>query len=201
VIGVVLLIAVAIWITSTLTAAAPKPVTVATPQALTAHGVVEPVAQASIATLRGGVVRQLPVQVGQTADAQQEVARIDQADVTEVLVAPWRGTVMGINVHIGDTIMAGTVVMTMGDLSAYQVETTDVDEYLIGHIKPNQAVTMTVEAVDRLQLRGFVRSVALQQRQSAEGLRNYPVVIALGSPNASLRPGMTVRITFLESPN
>lgn len=186
--------AVAAWATPT-----PKPTPVASPQALTAHGVVQPVARASIATLGGGVVSQLLVQVGQTVDAQQVVAQVTASGGAEMLVAPWRGTVTGIDVHLGDTILPGTVVATIGDLSRYQVETTDVDEYLIGHIRPNQAVTMTVEALDGLELRGFVQSVSLQQQTTA-GVGNYPVVIDLRGPLPDLRPGMTVRITFVDQP-
>lgn len=184
------------WSAVALTTPAPKALPTATPQPPTAHGVVEPVARASIATMSGGVVGQLPVQVGQVVEPQQEVAQVTAQGAAELLVAPWRGTVTGVDVHVGDTLMPGTVVATIGDLSRYQVETTDVDEYLIAQIRPNQAVTVTVEALDGLELRGFVKSVALQQQQSASGATNYPVVIDLGGPNPNLRPGMTVRIRF-----
>jgi hypothetical protein len=56
---------------------------------------------------------------------------------------------------------------------------------------------MTVEALDRLELRGVVKSVALQQQSTTAGA-NYPTVISLEGPNPNLRPGMTVRITFLD---
>jgi multidrug resistance efflux pump len=166
---------------------------------LTAHGVVQPVARASIATLSGGVVGQLPVQAGQIVEAQRLVAQVNLPGQAEMLVAPWRGTVTGVNVHLGDTILPGTVLMTIGDLSGHQVETTDVDEYLIGRLRPGQPVAMTVEALDQVALGGFVRSVSLQQ-QRASGSDHYPIVIDLASPNPNLRPGMTVRVTFLEQP-
>jgi multidrug efflux pump subunit AcrA (membrane-fusion protein) len=171
--------------------AAPAPAS----QALTAHGIVQPVARASIATMNGGVVEQLAVQVGQRVEAQQLMARVSLPGQAELLAAPWAGTVMGLNVHLGDTLMPGTTIATIGDLSRYQVETTDLDEYLIGYVTPGQPVTMTVEALDQAQVRGFVKTVALQQQQSASA-SNYPVVIDLAGSNPSLRPGMTVRITF-----
>ena len=46
-----------------------------------------------------------------------------------MLVAPWRGTITDIPVHVGDTVPVGAVVASMGDLSRLQVETTDVDEF------------------------------------------------------------------------
>jgi multidrug efflux pump subunit AcrA (membrane-fusion protein) len=179
-------------------AAPPKPAAIPVTQALTSRGVVQPAARASIATLSGGIVEQLPVQAGQIADARQLLARISLPGQTELLVAPWRGTVTGTSVHLGDSLMPGTVVATMADLSRYQVETTDVDEYLIGHIWPNQPVSMTVEALDRATMRGFVKSVSLQQ-QTVAGGSNYPIVIDLAGPYSNLRPGMTVRVTFLEA--
>lgn len=175
---------------------APKPVAPPAAPALMAHGTIEPVAKATIATLNGGVVRALRVQVGQTVDAGQAVATLATPAGTEVLVAPWRGTVMGLDARLGDTLMPGAVVATLGDLSRYQVETTDVDEYLIGQIEPNQLVTVTVEALDGRKLEGVVDTVALAQRTSIGGVVNYPVVIRLVDSDPNMRPGMTVRILF-----
>jgi multidrug efflux pump subunit AcrA (membrane-fusion protein) len=172
--------------------AAPPP-----PPSLTAHGTVQPVAQASIATLNGGVVEQLLVRAGQTVEAKQPVARVTAPGQTELLVAPWRGTITGVPVNQGDTVLPGAVVMTIGDLSDYQVETNDVDEYLIGRISLHQPVIMNIAALDQERMRGFVKSVSLQQQQTING-DHYPVVIAFESFNPSLRPGMSVRITFVE---
>jgi hypothetical protein len=93
--------------------------------------------------------------------------------------------------------MPGTVVAAIGDLSRYQVRTTDVDEYLIGQIEPSQQVSMTVEALDGRKLQGSVETVSLVQQQASSGsVANYPVVIQLSSNDPDLRPGMTVRVVF-----
>jgi len=118
---------------------------------------------------------------------------------TEILMAPWRGTILGLNAHLGDTLMPGAVVATIGDLSRYQVRTTDVDEYLISQIQPDQQVSVTVEALDGRQLEGTVDTVGLAQQSSSAGVVNYPVVIRLFDIDPDVRPGMTVRIVF--SPN
>lgn len=175
---------------------APQPVAPPAAPTLIARGSVEPVAKATIATMNGGVVRALRVQVGQTVETGQAIATLATPAGTEVLVAPWRGTVMGLDARLGDTLMPGAVVATLGDLSRYQVETIDVDEYLIGQIEPSQLVTMTVEALDGRKLEGAVDTVALAQRISAGGVVNYPVVIRLAANDPDLRPGMTVRILF-----
>ncbi len=117
----------------------------------------------------------------------------------EVLVAPLDGVVTGVLVHAGDTVVPGTVVATVGDLRQLQVETTDVDEFLVGRVQPGQAVSMTVEALDRRELAGRVRTVALEPRPNPSGDPHYPVVIdLLGALPPELRPGMTVRLTFAD---
>ena len=173
-------------------AVAPAPTAAPT---LLAHGTIEPVAEATIATMSGGVVRSLAVRDGETVAAQQEIAAIRSPSQTEILVAPWAGTIMGVSAHLGDTLMPGAAVATIGDLSQYRVVTNDVDEYLIGQIYPGQPVTMTVEALNGRKLGGTVDTVALAQ-QTSSGVANYPVVIRLNSSGPDLRPGMTVRIVF-----
>jgi multidrug efflux pump subunit AcrA (membrane-fusion protein) len=166
---------------------------------LAAHGTIEPAAQATIATMNGGVVKSLAVRVGQVVGEQQKIAEVSLPGQTEILVAPWRGTITGLSARLGDTLMPGAVVATIGDLSRYQVETTDVDEYLIGQIHPDQQVTMTVEALDGRQLKGTVDTVALTQQTSSAGVTNYPVVIRISDNDPDIRPGMTVRIVFSPS--
>jgi hypothetical protein len=90
----------------------------------------------------------------------------------------------------------GTTVATIGDLSHLQIETTDVDEFLIAHVQRGQAVVVTVDALDQRPFRGYVRTVALQFQKNDSGDDHYPVVIDLADPTSALRPGMTVRVDF-----
>jgi len=198
VLGGAILVVVAIGLASrgSLTTSAPTPTLAPTPVLLRARGTVQPVARANVGTLSGGVVDQLTVEVGQAVDAQRPLARVALPGQTELLVAPWAGTVTGVNVHLGDTVTPGTTLVTIADLRRYQIETTDVDEYLIARLHPGQAATLTIEALDGLEVRGSVRSVSLQQQVAPGGSASYPVVIDLAAPGASLRPGMSARITF-----
>jgi multidrug efflux pump subunit AcrA (membrane-fusion protein) len=195
--------AAAIWLQSRAASeSAQTAVEVAPPASrLTARGEVRPIAQARIGTLGGGIVHSLAVGVGQQVGQEQEVARIRSANGVEVLTAPWRGTITGIPVHVGDTVMPGTIVATIGDLSRLDVETTDVDEFLIAHVQPGQLVRVTVDALDGRALDGSVRTVSLQQQTTEDGDEHYPVTIDLvGSASAgNLRPGMTVRVDFAPS--
>ena len=171
---------------------------VSTASRLVAHGVVAPVSQARVGSLGGGVLLRLSVTLGDGVEAQTELARVRGPSEVEVLTAPFAGTVTGVLVHTGDTLVAGATVVQVADLSHLQVETTDVDEFLIGHVQRGQSVSLQIEALDRRDLSGRVRAVALQPQTTPGGDQHYPVTIDLGSTPTDLRPGMSVRITFPE---
>jgi multidrug efflux pump subunit AcrA (membrane-fusion protein) len=170
------------------------------PSVAAARGQVRPSDQAQIGTLSGGVIVRLAVKVGDEVGEQQEIARLRPATdgAAEVLTAPHAGTVVSLPVHAGDTVMPGSVVATVGNVRRLQVETTDVDEFLIVHAAVGRPVTMTVAALDRRELRGVIRAVALQPERSADGDDNYPVTIDLLDQPADLRVGMTVRVILGE---
>lgn len=163
---------------------------------LNARAQIEPAHQAKVGTLTGGVVATLSVQVGQRVDEQQEIARVRSAAGTEVLTAPWAGTVTGLPIQVGDTVLAGSTIAYLADLRRLQVETTDVDEFIIARIHAGQPVTLTVDALDRREYSGVVRTVGLQQQPNASGDEAYPVVIDLNDSTPDLRPGMSARVYF-----
>jgi multidrug efflux pump subunit AcrA (membrane-fusion protein) len=163
-----------------------------------AHGQVRPVAQARVGTLAGGVVASITVDVGDAVGERQEIARVRGQAGTEVLTAPIRGTIAGIPVHVGDTLLPGTIVATVADASRLQVETTDVDEFLIARVRAGQRVALTIDALDR-ETPGQVRTVALEPTTPtvvSGGDANYLVTIDLLDVIPDLRPGMTVRVLF-----
>ena len=180
------------------TAAPPTPTTPVASSGgrLVAHGAVAPMSQARVGTLGGGVLLGLGVSIGDSVEAQHELARVRGPAEVEVLTAPFAGTVTGLLAHTGDTLVPGAGVVLVADLRRLQVETNDVDEFLIGHVQPGQSVTLEIEALDRRELTGRVRTVALQPQPTPGGDQHYPVTIDLGGTPPDLRPGMSVRITF-----
>ena len=169
--------------------------TTATPRP-SARGELQPVSQAKVGTLNGGILASLAVAVGEGVREKQEIGRVQGPAGTEVLTAPWAGTITGMLAHVGDTVIPGAIVATVADLSRLQVETTDVDEFIVAHIVPRQAVTVAVEALDFSEFQGYVRSVALQPQVNSTGDRHYPVIIDLAETTPDLRAGMSVRVYF-----
>jgi multidrug efflux pump subunit AcrA (membrane-fusion protein) len=176
-----------------------SPSLMAVPQpVLAAHGVVQPIARANVATLGGGTVNELAATVGQVVEKGQILVRIAGSSQTELVVAPWRGTVSSVAVHAGDSVLPGAAVMTIADLSRYQVETTDVDEYLIGRIRVGQAVTMMPDALAPRTLHGTVASISPQSQPAPGGGAHYRTIIEMSGAAPGLWPGMSVHIVFDE---
>jgi multidrug resistance efflux pump len=140
----------------------------------------------------------LNVQVGDRVEGGAELARVRGPAEIEVLTAPFGGTVTGLLSHTGDTLIPGAGVLMVADLNRLQVETTDVDEFLIGHLHSGQSVALQIEALGRREITGKVKTVALQPQATPGGDQHYPVSIDLGGAQPDLRPGMSVRITLIE---
>jgi multidrug efflux pump subunit AcrA (membrane-fusion protein) len=193
---VLLLVAgIAIWRQTA--GAPPPPAPTATPgPTFRSRGVIRPIAQARIGSASGGTVSGLSVREGDTVQSHQEIARVSGPSGTEVLVAPWAGTITAVPVERGASVAPGGAVATIGDLSRLRVETTDVDEYLVDQIRRGQAVMLRVDALDQRTIQGFVRSVALEPQVGTAGFEHYPVVIDLVEVPPELRVGMTARVAF-----
>ncbi|MBE0684331.1 MAG: efflux RND transporter periplasmic adaptor subunit [Anaerolineales bacterium] len=87
--------------------------------------------------------------------AENEVARaqalVDSAkaalDVQSHLTAPFAGTVVSVDISPAETVTPGQVVIVIGDLSGYRVETTDLSERDVPDVKIGQAANVFVEAL------------------------------------------------------
>ncbi|MGZ9226201.1 MAG: efflux RND transporter periplasmic adaptor subunit, partial [Anaerolineales bacterium] len=66
------------------------------------------------------------------ADVARMQALLDSArailETQFVLVAPFDGTIISVDVAPAETVVPGQVVIMLGDLSRYQIETTDLSE-------------------------------------------------------------------------
>jgi HlyD family secretion protein len=153
-------------------------------------------AQAQLVRLREGprpediAVAGAQVQQAQTA---LEGARI--ALEKTVLVAPLAGTVGAVMVEEGETVMAGTPVLVVGDLSALQVETDDLSEVDIVEVAVGQEVEVSVDALPDREFRGRVSKVA-PMAEERHGDIVYTVTIDLEEGSA-LRWGMTAYVDIL----
>jgi multidrug efflux pump subunit AcrA (membrane-fusion protein) len=178
----------------------PTPIPAAPVQApLVAHGQLLPAHQARVGTQNGGVVQRLDVTPGVEVAAQTPLALVVGPSGTELVAAPFAGTVTNVLVHAGDTLIPGATIAVVADLHQLQVETSDVDEFLVSKVSVGQRVQLNVDALDDLAVTGTVTNVALLPQTGTRGTPAYPVIINVGGLPPAVRAGMSVRVTFPES--
>jgi multidrug resistance efflux pump len=134
----------------------PPPTPTPVSAALVAHGQITPARQARVGTQVGGIVQQLDVSVGGEVAAQAPLAWVSSPSGTEVVTAPFSGWVTNVLVHTGDTLSPGTPIAIVADIHSLQVETSDVDEFLVSHVSVGQSVQVTVDALDNAAVGGTV---------------------------------------------
>lgn len=121
------------------------------------------------------------------------------------LTAPFDGTIVAVSAGPGEVVGA-TPFITLADLTAWQVETLDVDEWAAARIEAGQTVELTFPAFDDRKVAGVVASIAPRAEQAGGSDAFYTVIVTLGNPDApqnaesleGLRWGMTVRLDFGE---
>jgi multidrug resistance efflux pump len=110
--------------------------------------------------------------------------------------APFSCSITNLFVCEGDTLTPAATIAVVADL---QVETNDMDEFLITHVAVDHAVDVRVDALDNEVIRGRVTSIAMLPEPSSTGnnATDYPVMISLERAPPEVRAGMSVRVTFL----
>jgi multidrug resistance efflux pump len=195
---VVLLAAIALKVAAS--QSAPQPQAATQPAApLVAHGQVAPVRQAHVGTQAGGVVQRLDVSPGDKVAAQTPLALVVSTAGTELVTAPFDGTVTNVLVHTGDTLLPGATIAVVADLHVLQVETSDVDEFLVSKVAVGQRVQLSIDALDSLAINGTVTNVALLPQSGGSGSPAYPVTISVGGFPPEVRAGMSVRVIIPDS--
>jgi RND family efflux transporter MFP subunit len=68
-------------------------------------------------------------------------------DSQYTLVAPFDGTIVSVDIAPAETVVPGQVVILLGDLSKYQIETTDLSERDVTRVQVGQPVNVFIEAL------------------------------------------------------
>jgi RND family efflux transporter MFP subunit len=64
------------------------------------------------------------------------------------LIAPFDGTIVSVNTAPAETVVPGQVVILLGDLSTYRIETTDLSERDVTRIQVGQPAHVFIEALE-----------------------------------------------------
>jgi HlyD family secretion protein len=157
-------------------------------------------AQSTLDTLQSGAtateLRDAQISLDQAlVDLQEAYANLAMAGVS----APVDGTILKVNMQVGQQGNRGVVVATLADTTKLELTIT-VSEVDISQVEEGQAAEITIDALPSQAFKGTVVTVAPASDQ-ASGLVNYPVTIFLdeGQPLDRVRPGMSAVARLLET--
>ena len=126
------------------------------------------------------------------AEAQLKAAHTALDDLE--LKAPFDGTVISNDLKPGQAVNP-TVTVMLGDISAWQVETTDLVEQDIINIKPGDPVTVAIDAIPSLKLPGVVNRIK-QMGIASKGDTTYTVFIDLEESDPRILWNMKAFVAF-----
>jgi HlyD family secretion protein len=142
----------------------------------------------------------------QESRIMQERASLDNAkyDLSKVRIeSPIDGIVTRRNIQEGETAMigtmnnAGTVLLTLADMSIIQAE-VEVDETNIPSVRLGQSAKITIDAIPDKTFKGHVTEIGNspiqatgQQTGSTTQATNFKVVVVLDEKVPEVRPGFT----------
>jgi HlyD family secretion protein len=141
----------------------------------------------------------------QDSRIMQERASLDSAkyDLSKVRIeSPIEGIVTRRNIQEGETAMigtmnnAGTVLLTLADMSVIQAE-VEVDETNIPNVQLGQPAKITIDAIPDKTFKGHVTEIgnspiqATGQTASTTQATNFKVVVVLDEKVPEVRPGFT----------
>jgi RND family efflux transporter MFP subunit len=127
------------------------------------------------------------------ASALLESAKATLAQAT--LTATMDGTVAALDIAPGEVVTPGQIVIQIGDLSAFQIETTDLSERDAPKVKPGQTVEVYVEALDA-RIAGIVADIA-RVSSTVGGDVVFKVTIALDEQADGLMWGMSADVEIV----
>ncbi len=144
-------------------------------------------AQAQLDLLKAGATPE------QVEIAQARVAQAQAALDAAVLVAPFDGTIAERAIHPGEMAAPGVRVVSLADLSGWEVETDDLGEVDVIHVQPGSEALVTVDALPGVMLQGQVTSIAPRSAVK-RGDVTYTIRLAIADPDPRLRWGMTAYV-------
>jgi RND family efflux transporter MFP subunit len=114
------------------------------------------------------------------------------------LRAPIAGTVANIDVTTGEQVTAGQTIASIGDMSAWLVETTDVSELDVVRVAVGDRATITFSALPGVVATGVVDSIQVRGT-SQNGQVIFAVTIVPDTFLPQLRWNMSAQVSIVPS--
>ena len=141
-------------------------------------------AKARLALAKAGATpQQIDIAKARVAQAQ---AALDEA----TLLAPFDGTIAELTINVGEIAAPGTRIASIADVTQWEVDTDDLSEVDVVGVQPGAAVSVTVDALPGVTLKGQVTSITPRSAVK-RGDVTYTVKVALTEADPHLKWGMT----------
>ncbi len=153
-------------------------------------------AQANLNRLRAGASERDLAVAGAEVRRAQAAFQLAQVALDETqLQAPFTGVVATLDLKIGEYAAPGAPVAHVADLSAWQIETTDLTELDVVRVSAGSPVTMAFDAISGLELSGTVSRIrALGENKQGDIM--YVVTITPERQDERLRWNMTAAVSI-----
>lgn len=160
-------------------------------------------AQANLAAARSELARarvparpeDIAVAEAQVGEAQTALANARAELDRATLKAPFAGTVAAVDIKLGERVTPNTPLITLADLSQFQVETTDLTELNVVKLKTGDPVVLTFDALPNVEMPGKIIRID-DLGQNRQGDIVYTVVVRPDTQDPRLRWRMTSSVTF-----
>jgi RND family efflux transporter MFP subunit len=129
------------------------------------------------------------------ADIDRAQASLDSANATlaqATLTAPIDGTIASVDISPAETAVPGQIVILIGDLSHFQIETTDLSERDVPSVQVGQQANVFIEALNA-DFGGKVVDIA-RQSTTVGGDVVFKVTIELDEQPQGLYWGMSADV-------
>ena len=120
-----------------------------------------------------------------------DAARIALED--SELRAPFAGVVVALKVDAGEEVNARQVVMSLADVSEWELLTVDLDELSVVNLSEGDNVKVSFDALPELEMSGTVSRIS-RFGEEVKGSVTYAAEIRLSGTDSRLRWGMTASI-------
>jgi HlyD family secretion protein len=121
------------------------------------------------------------------------------------VIAPVSGTVIRRDVELGETVLPGSALMTLADLSTMEVKVY-IPGPMLGRIRIGQRVELVTDSYPDRRLRGSVATIADEAEFTPKNVQTrdervrlvYRVKVRVPNPDGILKTGMPVDAWFVE---
>ena len=132
------------------------------------------------------------------SDVEQAKVALKEAELAlaqATLRAPIAGTVAQLNLKAGEVLTTTRPALIIADLSAWQIETTDLSELSIGDIKPGDVTKITFDALPDFEMTGKITQIK-SIGTNKQGSITYTVVVTPDKQDQRLRWNMTASVSI-----